>query len=345
MRGGQVDVRLREMEELRKAFGFVDMTKIENIKCCTTGVTAFDLAMSGGFPEGRLTEVFGEFQTGKSLLCYQAIREVQRVGGFVFLLDSERSLDPRWVKALGIDVTQMVYDTPESLEDAFKKMEGVVKHVRANAKVYENHPFLIVYDSLATSVAKKELEGEFGDPEMGIRARVISSSLRKLINLIADHRVSLIFVNQLRSKIGVLVGLKEETTGGRAPKFYASLRVSMRGRGKILDAEDRVIGFKGILEVQKSRIGIPFRSVEFELLFKKGFPKFSGLGAYLQGQGVFQIGGGGWITFEGHRFRSTQVEEKWPEIEALVMERLVTLDAMELTVPVAEARVVEGDTE
>lgn len=320
-----VDDKKKDFDALKKSLQVVDLSKEASVRCIPTGVISIDLAVGGGIPEGRFTEIFGEWQSGKSLLMYQAIAECQRRGGVAFLFDSERAFDIRWGKALGIDVDELLLFYPESLEDAFTDMEKAIRLVKSGG--LKDRPVLIVYDSLAASVAKDELEQGFGKPEMALRARVISSSLRKMTNLIADHRVALVFVNQLRSKVGVMFGPTSDTTGGRAPKFYATLRLEMSKRNKIKRG-DEVIGVQGVLEVVKSKIGVPFRRVNFELFFDKGIDKLSGLLDYFIRYGI--IGqSGAWCSFQNKSFRAAQFPQIWEEHS----EELMRLYREKLSVP------------
>lgn len=317
--------RQKAIEALRKDLGTIDLSKITSVPSISTGIEAFDLAMGGGFPEGRFSEVYGDWQSGKSLLLYQTIANCQRQGGLAFLLDSERSLDPRWVQSLGINMTELQYEPPETLEDGFSKIEKAIRAVRANASLFKDCPLLIVYDSLAASIARDELKQDFGTPEMAIRARVISSALRKMTNMIADYRVALVFVNQLRSKVGVLYGPTEETSGGRAPKFYASIRIALKKKKHILDGEN-IVGVNGEMVVVKSKVGIPFRSVDFSMSFKSGIGRFSGLADYLVGHGVFKKSGG-WYTFGKRKFHEQQLPGFWDDIRDSVKEKLNTFSA------------------
>jgi len=340
--GDKMD-RDKEFAALKKSLSAVDFSKEMAIKGISTGVVAIDLATCGGIPEGRFTEIFGEWQSGKSLLMYQTIVQCQKNGGVALLFDSERAFDTRWGGTLGINLNELLLFNPCSLEDAFSGMENAIKAVRGGS--FKDSPVLIVYDSLAASVAQAELKQTFGQPEMALRARVISSALRKMTNLIADYRVALVFVNQLRSKVGVMFGPTTDTTGGRAPKFYATLRMEMRKRNRI-KKDDNVVGVSGEMEVVKSKIGVPFRRVEFDLLFDKGIPRLSGLLDYLVRYGIIKQSGA-WFQFKAKRFRSSQFESIWSEIEEDVMNayrELVESPAM-IEVDVSESNVQADEGE
>ena len=312
--------REKEIEALRKDLGVIDLTRIDSVSTISTGIVAIDLALGGGFPEGRFSEVYGDWQSGKSLLLYQTIAQCQRGGGICILLDVERSLDPVWIRALGINMKELLYYTPVTLEEAFDDVETAVKTIRRKSSIFKNSSVLIGYDSLAASVAKDEFNKSFGQPEMAIRARVISSSLRRLVGLLADQHIAFILVNQLRSKIGVMFGPTEETTGGRAPKFYASLRVSLRKRGQITK-DGKVVGVKGELVTVKSRIGVPFKSVPFSMMFSSGIDRFSGLIVYLEKYGIIKKSGP-WIAFGKHKMKTTAFLKSWDSLSSEVIAKL-----------------------
>jgi len=275
-----------EIESLRKKLGAVDLREAAiSLGFIPTGVVAFDLMTGGGFPKGRFSEVFGEWQSGKSLLMYQTIAQCQHSGGVAVLLDSERALEPRWASLLGIDSDTLVYFTPKSLEEGFRTIEDLVLAVREKDSPLKDKDVLIVWDSLAASIAREEIGKDYGAPEMALRARTISGALRRLVSLIADERIALVFINQLRSKIGVMFGSTEDTTGGRAPKFYASLRIGI-SKGKKIKKDNKVIGVTGSFEVVKSKVGIPFKKAGFEIYFRDGIPHLSGLLNFLVDEGV-----------------------------------------------------------
>lgn len=318
--------REKELEALRRDLETIDLSKIESPPAISTSVVAFDLAMGGGFPEGRLSEVLGDFSSGKSLLLLLAIAAVQRAGGIAILLDSERSLSLPWVRLLGVNLEELFYYLPESLEDAFTRIENAIKMIRRKGSLFKQCPVLIGYDSLAASVAREELTQEYGKPEMAIRARVISQALRKQTALISDYRVALVMVNQLRSKVGVMFGPSEDSTGGRAPKFYAAMRIALKKRKSIMDGEN-VIGVNGELTVIKSKVCIPFRSVNFRMLFTGGIDRFSGLADYLNRLAVFGKTQSGWYTFGKQKFREAQLPGLWDGMKDSVKEKLNAFSA------------------
>jgi recombination protein RecA len=313
--------REKELEVLRRDLNIIDLSKIAPPPSISTSVVAFNLAMGGGFPEGRLSEVLGDFSSGKSLLAYLAIAAVQKAGGLAMLLDSEWALNLAWVRALGINLEELLLIHPESLEDAFTRIEAAIKRIRRDTSLFKDSPVLIAYDSLAASVAREELAQEYGKPEMAIRARVISQAMRKQVALIANYRIALVVINQLRTKVGVMYGPSEDSTGGRAPKFYASLRVALKKKKQIMDGEN-VVGVNGELTVIKSKVCIPFRQVNFQMVFTKGIDRFSGLADYLNRLAVFGKTQSGWYTFGKQKFREAQLPGLWDEMEGSVKEKL-----------------------
>jgi recombination protein RecA len=274
---------------------------------------------------------------------YQTIAQCQRVGGIAILDDAERAFDRRWARILGINLDELIYYIAPSLEEGFEHLERVTKSVRENP-LFATTPILYIKDSLAASIAKAELGQEFGKSEMGLRARSISQGLRRLTNLIADQKMVVIFVNQLRANIGVLFGEKEETTGGKAPKFYAGLRAAMTKGAKIVNKErTKVLAVKGLFEVVKSKVGIPFKRVGFELLLGKGIPALSGLLDYLVNEGVIARPSTGWFEFKTERFRRTAFEEIWRGKQNEMLEVLRQFDAGEAQPPAVTEEGIEED--
>jgi len=311
--------RNSEFEELRKQLSSIDLREVdEDVRCIPTGVTAFDLAMGGGWPESRFSECYGTWQSGKSLLMYQSIRACQRLGGLAFLDDAERAFDKRWARTLGINVDDLFYFISESLEHGFAHLEKVARIVRESPS-FRNVPILYVKDSLEASIAKEEEEMEFSKTGVALRARAISTGLRRLTNLIADQRIAVVFVNQLRTKIGVMFGTPEETAGGKAPKYYAGLRVLMK-KGKRIKMGTRTVGMAGTLEVIKSKIGVPFRHVNFQMMFNRGIPELSGLLDYLVEQEVIKQPTSRAFEFEGERFSRRKFPEVWEEKKEAILE-------------------------
>jgi recombination protein RecA len=303
------DARKRGIEDLKKSLSTVELP--EATRRVSTGIISVDLATGGGFPEGRFSEVAGEWQTGKSLICYQAIAQCQKSGGLAILDDAERAFDKRWAKILGINTDELMYFISTSLEHGFEHVEMVAKQVRENEE-FKDKSILYVKDSLEASIAKEEAEQDFAKAGIAQRARVISRCLRRITNLIADQRIAVVFVNQLRTNVGVMFGPNEESGGGKAPKFYAGLRCIIKKHGKIIE-ESRVVGTKGILEVIKSKVGVPFKRTEFEINFNKGIDRYSGLLPYLVAEGVITRPTTQSYGFGDLRFKAKEFRQVWKE--------------------------------
>ena len=285
----------------------------EPLPAISTGVIAFDRITGGGLPLGRLTELYGDWSSGKSVLAYHIIALVQALGGIAILIDTEGSLNEPWAKSLGINLDLLIYFEPMSFEDAYGVMEDCVLKVRAMPQ-FANVPIVVVLDSVAGTSAKADDEGEFGTSPIALKARISSSSLPRLTRVMRETKSAFLFINQLRDKPMVMYGDKEETTGGRAIKFHSSLRLHMKKsggkKGKILDeASKRVIGMSGSLLVTKSKVCPPFQSSEFELFYEGGIPRMSGLLGVCVNDGLVQSTGG-WFKVGDEKFRSVDFTEE-----------------------------------
>jgi recombination protein RecA len=319
------DARTAALDQIRKEVDTIDLSGVsESVECIKTGVVAFDLAMDGGWPVGRLSELAGDWQSGKSLLAYQSIAECQRQGGIAFLDDVERALDKTWARKLGINLDELFYYHSSSLEDGFQHLFRVCTVVR-NSSQFRDVPVLYIKDSLEASIAKDEAEKEFGEMGVAMRSRAISSGLRRLMNLIADQRIAVVLINQLRTNIGPMYGPKEETTGGRAPKFYASMRTILRKGKKIKDGE-RTVGIEGTMEVLKSKIGTPFKSVHFQIIFRRGIGALSGLLPFLVTEGAIKKLTPHSYQFGSDRFRPQDFSRVWTESNEALLAKLKELE-------------------
>nr|WP_042733634.1 recombinase RecA [Mycoplasma yeatsii] len=257
------------IKEIEKTFGRGSIVVLGdnnnlNIETFSSGSFLLDNALGiGGYPKGRIIEIFGPESSGKTTLSLHAISEVQKSGGIVAFIDAEHSLDPKYCKNLGIDTNKMLVSQPDNGEQALDILEMLVK---------SNSVDLIVVDSVAALVPKTELDGEMSDQSIGLQARMMSKALRKLNGLISKTNTTVIFINQLREKIGVIFGNPETTTGGKALKFFSSVRLEVR-KGETITANSEIIGNKIKAKVVKNKTAMPFKSVVLSLIYNKGIDK------------------------------------------------------------------------
>jgi len=295
--GGEGKVRALGLaiDQIEKAFGKGSIMKLDgkqhaNIETVSTGSLSLDLALGGGIPKGRVIEIYGPESSGKTTLTLHVVAEFQKQGGVAAFIDAEHALDPSYAKKLGVNIDDLLVSQPDSGEQALEIVETLVR---------SNAVDVVVIDSVAALVPQAEIEGDMGDAHMGLQARLMSQALRKLTAIISKTKCTVIFINQLRMKIGVMFGNPETTTGGNALKFYASVRMDIRRTSQIKSG-DEVIGNRTRVKVVKNKVAPPFRQAEFDIMYNQGIST-EGDVLDLATEREIVIKSGAWFEYAGEK--------------------------------------------
>jgi recombination protein RecA len=290
---------------------------IAPMEAISTGAISIDYALGiGGLPRGRVTEIFGPESSGKTTLALQVIAEAQRGGGMAAFVDAEHALDAQYAQKLGVDLDNLLVSQPDHGEQALEIVEVLVRSGSID---------VVVVDSVAALVPKAEIEGEMGEAQMGLQARLMSQALRKLTGVVSKSKTILIFINQLREKIGVMFGNPETTTGGRALKFYASVRVDIRRIASIKDG-DQVIGGRTRVKVVKNKVAPPFREAEFDVMYGEGISREGDLIDLAVEKRIVEKSGA-WFAYSGERLgqgreNAKQFLKENPDVRRAIEERV-----------------------
>jgi len=295
------DERKRQLEvammQIEKQFGKGTIMRLGmkdalvDVPVISTGCLSIDAALGvGGMPRGRVVEIFGPEAGGKTTLALHVIAEAQKLGGMAAFIDAEHALDAKYARALGVDVDNLLVSQPDYGEQALEVAETLIRSAAVD---------VVVVDSVAALVPKAELDGDMGDPQMGLQARLMSQALRKLKAIVNKSGTCLIFINQLREKIGIMFGNPETTPGGRALKFYSDVRIDVRRIAAIKEAE-RIIGNHTRAKIVKNKLAAPFREAEFDLIYGEGISRETDLLDLAVTHGLVEKSGA-WFTFESER--------------------------------------------
>jgi recombination protein RecA len=305
------------LETIEKQFGKGSIMKLGeghrvNVETVSTGSISLDIALGGGIPKGRIVEIYGPESSGKTTLTLHAIAEIQKNGGTAAFIDAEHALDPAYAKRLGVDTDNLLISQPDNGEQALEIAETLVR---------SNAVDLVVIDSVAALVPRAEIEGDMGDSHMGLQARLMSQALRKLTGIISRSHTTVIFINQIRMKIGVMFGNPETTTGGNALKFYASVRMDIRRISQIKQGEE-IIGNRTRVKVVKNKIAPPFRQAEFDIMYNAGISK-SGDVLDLAVEKELVEKSGAWFSYKGEKIsQGREAAKKYLEENPKILDEL-----------------------
>ena len=308
------------LESIEKQFGKGSIMKSgdahkTNVETVSTGSLSLDIALGGGIPKGRIIEIYGPESSGKTTLTLHAIAEVQKQGGTAAFIDAEHALDPAYARKLGVDTENLLISQPDNGEQALEIAETLVRSSAVD---------LIVVDSVAALVPRAEIEGDMGDSHMGLQARLMSQALRKLTGIISRSHTTVIFINQIRMKIGVMFGNPETTTGGNALKFYSSVRMDIRRISQIKQG-DEIIGNRARVKVVKNKIAPPFRQAEFDIMYNQGISKSGDVLDLGVERGVIEKSGA-WFSYKDAKIaQGREAAKKYLEDNPKILDEVSSL--------------------